>query len=160
MSTVALSVLLALASQSADPAAPASAPPPAAEAAPPPSEAAAPAPAEPAKAEPTPAPAAAGPATEADGEGKKKAKKPFDIRNHLSGPFVGGVGLAVMVVGGLLGGVAVMLQFLPLPFPGGNTEKGGFVTSAVVGSVFCALVGLSLVVVGTALLGVSLIGAF
>lgn len=77
-------------------------------------------------------------------------------RDHFSGIFVAAVGGVVVVLGIFLGGVAAALSFVDaIPFPGGKTERTGFATSAIVGAVFCALVGTALAVVGAALVGVS-----
>ena len=79
-----------------------------------------------------------------------------DKRDHWSGVFVSGVGAAVVVLGMMIGSVAgTYMVFKQLPFPGGDSERTGFTTSAVVGAVFCVLVGMTLVTVGGALVGVS-----
>jgi hypothetical protein len=81
------------------------------------------------------------------------AKKP--TRDHWSGLFVAGVGGGVTVLGVGLAATAFLFNLLSPPFPGGDTERAGFATSAVVGSVFCVLVGLALMTVGGALVGAS-----
>lgn len=74
---------------------------------------------------------------------------------QFSGLLVSAMGGAVMVVGAVLASVAAVLTLAPINFPGGQSEKEGATNSAIVGSVFCGLVGAIVVAVGFALVGVS-----
>jgi len=79
-----------------------------------------------------------------------------EARDHFSGIFVAAAGGVVMLLGLGLGSFAAVLNLAPtLPFPGGATERTGFAMSAIVGAVFCGLIGAALVAVGAALVGVS-----
>lgn len=155
-----LAVGLVVLAQSPDGAGPAVSPPPPASSAPAAAPAPAPAPAATPAPEAAPPPAAApAPAAAPSGDKpteKKDAKAAGPKRDHISGLFVSGVGAAVVTLGAFLGTIGALFMFIPrIPFPGGDAERTTFTSSAVVGSTFMVLVGMSLVTVGVALVAVS-----
>ncbi|MBI5496950.1 MAG: hypothetical protein HY904_18190 [Deltaproteobacteria bacterium] len=151
MSAASLAFLLLLPVQSPDgalPQVPSQPPPAASPDAPPPAApepaalpAAAPAPVE------TTAPAAAlAPA--------KKGK--FDLKEHLAGLFVAGVGLATLGLALSTGVVTFLIvNVSALPFPGDATERKGFTSTTTVAAAFLGVVGAALVTCGVAMFAVS-----
>jgi hypothetical protein len=76
-------------------------------------------------------------------------------KDPWGGVVVSGLGGAIITLGATLAVTALTLAVAPVPFPGGAPERQGAATSAVIGTVFCSLVGTTLVAVGAVLVGVS-----
>ena len=100
---------------------------------------------------PTPAPEAAAP--------RKAKARGFTLPRFKKDPWggvvVAGLGGAIVSLGASLAVTALTLAVAPVPFPGGDAERNGAAGSALVGTVFCTLVGATMVAVGAVLVGVA-----